>query len=355
MQLPGMFLAILLAASTPAWGDSPTVRCVQEQLAAAGYDPGAVDGLAGGRTRRALDAYRADNTGLPDRRLDADTAVVWCRLLGLRDDRLRAYWPSNGRPMRYVLGDTITQPFKPLLLGTAESVRQELVGRTGIELANRITLVAASSLPELEAAIKRHMGWRSIPPTIANLTRNACDVPDGFGGFAMASLVAICRNGEIHPSPTMRPDRFRQFQTALAHEFFHAVQLQLLGSPQDSASDRQRLAADGPLWLVEGSADLFAGLFLGHTEESFRDWAKESVGGDAPGLASLELMADRDRRYHEVYVVGRLAAADLAAQGGLEGVIRFYDLTGRSGDWRAAFAEAFGISVRDYYGSFSVN
>ncbi len=331
------FLILLcLCLSTGARADAPSALCVQEQLAAAGFDPGGTDGIVGRRTRSALAAYAAGRDDLPKRPLGDDSAVVWCRVLGLDDKRLRAYWPSNGNPVRYVLGETITQPFKPLLLGTVESVRLDLVRITGVDLANRITLVAASSRSELEAAIKSHMGWRRLPAATRELAKEACGWPGGFGGFAMPSLVAICRDGEIHPSPSSDPDAFREFRLLLAHEFFHAVQLQLLGSSLDHATDRQTLASDGPLWLVEGAAELFAGMVLGHTEESFREWARTRVAGDTTGLASLELMADRRQRREEVYLVGRLAAADLATRNGLAGVIRFYELTGRTGDWRAA-------------------
>lgn len=43
---------------------SDTVRFVQEQLAVQGYYPGAIDGIAGPKTRAAVRAYEADH-GLP--------------------------------------------------------------------------------------------------------------------------------------------------------------------------------------------------------------------------------------------------------------------------------------------------
>jgi peptidoglycan hydrolase-like protein with peptidoglycan-binding domain len=60
-------------APTATTGDLPRerVRQVQERLAAAGFDPGPVDGVVGGRTRAALRAFQEarglDPTGEPDR------------------------------------------------------------------------------------------------------------------------------------------------------------------------------------------------------------------------------------------------------------------------------------------------
>lgn len=53
------------APATPAvFADAPTVIYVQQALSRLGYDPGAVDGVAGARTRRAISAYQA-HAGVP--------------------------------------------------------------------------------------------------------------------------------------------------------------------------------------------------------------------------------------------------------------------------------------------------
>jgi peptidoglycan hydrolase-like protein with peptidoglycan-binding domain len=43
----------------------PSVMAAQRRLAVLGYDPGPVDGILGGKTRAAIDAWR-DWTGEPD-------------------------------------------------------------------------------------------------------------------------------------------------------------------------------------------------------------------------------------------------------------------------------------------------
>lgn len=49
------------------------------------------------------------------------------------------------------------------------------------------------------------------------------------------------------------------------------------------------------------------------------------------------------------YALGSLAAEALVAVKGHEGMVKFYRASARTGDWRASFQEAFGISVDSFY------
>lgn len=49
------------------------------------------------------------------------------------------------------------------------------------------------------------------------------------------------------------------------------------------------------------------------------------------------------------YALGSVAAEALVAVKGQQGMINFYKASARTGDWRAAFQEAFGISVDTFY------
>lgn len=82
--------AVLLAlvAATPA---SANVLCVQQELAALGYDPGPPDGQLGRRTRTAA-GYAADDQGLSLPRLTGATANRWC-------DAMRALTRGAGMHM----------------------------------------------------------------------------------------------------------------------------------------------------------------------------------------------------------------------------------------------------------------
>lgn len=49
------------------------------------------------------------------------------------------------------------------------------------------------------------------------------------------------------------------------------------------------------------------------------------------------------------YALGSLAAEALVAVKGQQGMVNFYKASARTGDWKAAFLEAFGISVDSFY------
>lgn len=53
--------AVSATGALPETAESGTVRAVQEQLAAKGYDPGPVDGIHGLQTRAAVMAFQDDN------------------------------------------------------------------------------------------------------------------------------------------------------------------------------------------------------------------------------------------------------------------------------------------------------
>lgn len=78
------FAGILAAGLTVASAAMATeeVRCVQQALLDGGFDPNGVDGTLGNGTRAAAEAYGAAvPSDLPP--LEAETAGLWCRALGL--------------------------------------------------------------------------------------------------------------------------------------------------------------------------------------------------------------------------------------------------------------------------------
>jgi hypothetical protein len=339
----------LALASTSA-GASPVVTCVQEQLAAAGFDPGGIDGQIGANTRAALSGIAEGATGLPKRRLDLDSAIVWCRFLGLHDPALKKFWPSSSGAMRYVLGDSIKQPYLPQLLGAAEAARQSLVDITETELADKITVLAASSSVELLAVFDRHTNGASVSRALRSMTESSCTSVDGVGGFALPALVAICRDGETYFQGAEGAEIVTH---VIAHEFFHAFQYQLIGGPLFNVSERQRLSMEGPLWLIEGSAQLFSGLTLGLSEQGFLDWARRHEPANNPGLERMESRSARESHLEEVYRFGSIAAGELAVLNGFSAFTDFYEDLGANGDWPAAFERAFDVTPQEFYAAFS--
>ena len=107
---------------------------------------------------------------------------------------------------------------------------------------------------------------------------------------------------------------------------------------------------DGPVWMAEGSADVFGIRATDHwTEESYRDYSWERLQGIAPKLSILE-REDAFKRYkRQVYTGGRLAVFRLVDENGLGSIIRFYERLGLGSSWKASFEQVFGISTKAFY------
>ena len=156
----------------------------------------------------------------------------------------------------------------------------------------------------------------------------------------------------------------------LAHEYFHILQHQL---------GNQAPSADGsPAWLTEGTAryvqDLYGREREGGTGDAARaHWWRRSLEVSAPlsALEAPEALAVPGFATYDLgalavdWLVRRVAAASgnvpfaPHALGGLElrsewdAHLQYYRLRESLGSWQAAFAEAFGVAVDEFYAEFA--
>ncbi len=157
---------------------------------------------------------------------------------------------------------------------------------------------------------------------------------------------------------------------ALAHEYFHVLQFHW--------APRSLTRAEPPIWLAEGTArfteDLYRRARQGATDDRVRTiWWRQTLGLAVP-LSALE---ERDPFYEPgapAYALGALAAdwlirraaaaaADVPfaphAPGALgvgpewDAHIEYYRLRPSAVGWQAAFEEAFGIGVGEFYAAFA--
>jgi peptidoglycan hydrolase-like protein with peptidoglycan-binding domain len=92
MLLGSLFFAL------PAFAASEAVRCVQHQLNALGYEAGPADGLFGGKTANASEAYRQDmseaNEGWRQVALTEKNAVFWCEKVAEAHDAAQEFFEA---------------------------------------------------------------------------------------------------------------------------------------------------------------------------------------------------------------------------------------------------------------------
>ena len=174
--------------------------------------------------------------------------------------------------------------------------------------------------------------------------------------------------GLIHLGPDRVHDRSSGF--VLAHEYFHVLQFHLSRQPpSDNGS---------PAWLTEGTATYAAAVYgrelRGKTDDGIREvWALGSL--DVTGrLSDFEASLPFYDLSWSAYQLGAMAVDWLVRhatalsddspftaleRGGLglredyDAHFRYYRVRQPSVSWRAAFEEAFGIGVDEFYGEFA--
>lgn len=91
-RFAGIFaLVIGLSNTTPVFADEASVKCVQEELSALGYDAGGADGKMGAKSRNAAVKYAAfmveKTPGWAMEPLTSDSAELWC-------EKVAEAWPE---------------------------------------------------------------------------------------------------------------------------------------------------------------------------------------------------------------------------------------------------------------------
>lgn len=151
-----------------------------------------------------------------------------------------------------------------------------------------------------------------------------------------------------HPAWREQYPPLRRVEHA-AHEYFHLMQEDLIGTRLDRAEA-------GPVWLVEGSAEYVGFLALASkgvvSYDGVRAYHQANVAF-GPLLPLLEDLESRQAFYAapqgSAYSLSALAVEILVAERGVGSLGDYFAGLGRSVAWDAAFADAFGQTPGDFY------
>ena len=336
-----VFFGLLIASQSGA-NPSESVRCVQSQLAAAGFDPGTADGLLGARTRAALDEFQNANEVVTTRRFDAVMGPAICRKIGLIDTSQRLYWPSLSEPIDVVFAESVDEGFRTEFIEVLNKSRDALEALLGIELAGRDIIIVGENAAEIERLVRSHSGF-----TLTGLRESindSCTSSRGFSGSAFPGIAVFCISDQTNALDKNWLDFL------VAHEFFHLLQFQLSGALTSDRPDAEHLEIEGPVWLIEGSAQAFGNKIALQTP----DWDYRLVNyarlkNEFPPLQGLERRSSLRTDRANVYRAGTVAAIDLIELTGYPNIMNFYALMGYGRSWEAAFEEAFGMSAEEFY------
>ena len=322
------------------------IRCVQEQLTAAGFDPGPSNGRLRSKTRQALTAYQEEHGKLSSRKLDDNLGNAYCRLIGLQQPSLQEYWPSrpDNRPV-VVFSKSISDDVIAQINSSIDRVYDRFDELLGLELAGRDVIVVGSREHELKSLISRHskLSGRRSPPGI----RGACaSKREASGGYAPGVLY-VCVNSGRGAGPI---NDQQWFEYSMAYSVMWLAQRQLGGSVAHSRGQKAILEAHGPIWLSAGVAGAFGSRVAGNWPDwRFREASYQRLEKRFPDLAKLEFERTFRQRRIDVEHAGTIAAIDLVDLFGYPAIGEFYSHLGTGIGWKASFKRAFGITVDEFY------
>jgi len=329
------------------------VLCVQNQLVAAGYDPGPVDGQLGSQT---MQAYRAYNNryGLSARApLEPGNAVTWCRRMGLGDAELRRFWPSAQAPVNLVFAGGVHDTVRHVLEEWLPLSHTRAAEVFGLDIAGTDTVIVGASLAELEQMVPRYLPDRVRWSRLGDALEAQCDNPRQFGAFTVPGITVICVPPDLATGHRLPP---ADLYDAAAHEALHLIARQVLGIYPDDAAEGQRPEIDGPKWFHEGVAMVFADFFVTGRDivETRAEMVRRLRGRPMMRLQDLQTREAVLDHNAQVYLVGAMAASHLVERHGFEAVGQVFDLMGQGVHFSQAFERQFGQSLEDFYRRFNV-
>jgi hypothetical protein len=341
-------VSVLFISTQTGFAANQFVRCVQEQLVSLGQDPGPIDGALGKRTRLALDKATAGKPKfetLP--RISNRFAVTWCRALANEGFRTRSHIPFFDGVV--VKSDLVEgSQIEAKILNDIRLLRIWYGQEFNIRTASRpIVVIAQSGKSAVSMAQQaaKDMGVRAID---AKSTQRKCkEATNGRTAFAGSHIIYFCLTNLKREGAYVPRELLWFLNFAVPHEYFHSVQRELAA---DKVTRYYRKGTRPPpehlrpSWLVEGSADYLAQLYL--YQKVPRSMIRSRVfDAAAPFDQTLKDIA-KERRLtkSEHYSVSLLAAQLLGDKNGPESFIKYWEQIGYGVKHGTAFETAFGIT-----------
>ncbi|MCB1389223.1 MAG: hypothetical protein KDK12_08830 [Rhodobacteraceae bacterium] len=344
------FVLFLIATPFAARAWTEDVRCVQAQLNAAGRDAGPVDGIVGPRTLAALQAQLAVGGVTGGHDLTRDTAATWCRRLGQADPALRAFWPSRSNPVIVRTGESVDPVLGRLIRVRLPSLHRQVAETLGVELSATDRVFVGSSIDELRTMILESHDHRPIY-NLDGALNDHCREGDRIGAFATPGVMVVC----VQQGTRLRIDLdYSTLVFVLTHEATHLVQFQMTGLPQPRIAPDLRVRYEGPMWLLEGLADVMGHSIAYRAEpaEVRALAARRYDGRDLPYLGRLQTRVDLLSRQADVYRAGMLASAILVEARGFAAAGRVFSLMGEGREFAGAFYDVYGRTPVAFYAAF---
>ncbi len=353
--------ATLLMLAHPSFAANQFVRCVQAQLVAMGQDPGPIDGSLGKRTRAAL--AKAIN-GHPDLetlpRMSNTYAVTWCRKLGQHSSDLLKFYPSETKAV--INADEPNLEKNEALMQSAflgvelEKVRDWYYRAHNVRLASRVDLAASSSGKRVAARVRKMQaqGGHAKVPTKNVLAR--CKRSE-IAAYADQNFIVVCfQNEKTFDFAWTEKIKVRLGYT-LAHEYFHSIQFEYAAAKQlivYRKGQKPPRSKVRPSWMVEGSADYMANLYITDTYKRFITPDRIFEYSNKHDQTLNKIARTDSLRDPTDYEVSFLAVHLLGERYGVNALLKYWENIGLGMTHKASFEDAFNMTLDAYEKKFEV-
>ncbi|MEL7254176.1 MAG: peptidoglycan-binding domain-containing protein [Pseudomonadota bacterium] len=355
------FLILLLPTALSA---NEYVRCIQNQLAFLGYNPGPADGVLGSRTRSALEELNQTSENakvlseLPE--LGDETAQDWCAAIGDSYSDASRFAP---RERKYPVDtDSVLGEFGQVFV---EDIYFDVVSfyedGWGIKQSSPHFVFGSENPTFLSASLGRSLAKSGypVPRNLNSRMREVCRAGNYVSGIVYYSSIALCwkpLSSEYRANPdAWARDLRMELGALLTHEYFHFIQHVLSKEKERGGKTADGQMLMGPAWLLEGTAEYF----------ELRYWRSRRPNFFGPSIASLQKIYREHRvtlkdldafgtvRTLERYRIALLAVELLAARAGEGALIDFWRRLGAGQTREAAFLQTFGVELSAFKADFS--
>ncbi len=336
--------ACAIGVGGPSQADATLMTgCVNEQIGA--LDLEIADGGTG-QTR--LAQLRGAIAGKLRGRGTAPDAAL-CRQAGIMHAPLRAHWPSAASGRYRLVSD-----------GQVADADLEIIEDALTDAAARLDEFLAPPLPYTAEFLAVHPAPKQSEPGF-DAVREDCRGwlnSHGIAARSVFGIALICVDGRAPPPASVDKERRAEsLRRAVRHEFFHAVQYQLI-SPEEHDTPEQMLERWGPHWLVEGSATYFQDDGMQACAAGSLDPARAAAGTAVARIREAELSwggrnaAESPEETDLLYRISLVATCDLIERASFENILAYYVDLGTGLAWQEAFEARFGIGVEAFYRRF---
>ncbi|MDU8928648.1 hypothetical protein RXV86_14750 [Alisedimentitalea sp. MJ-SS2] len=346
------FFLLVLALPGHAAGPDPSVACVEAQVAALGYSVPKPDGRVDPQTRAATQAMKQQGKSAAIRALPGfklETAVGWCREIGMSHPAARKFMPSAKPPIVYAHGGPGSVPHK-VVAQAFRDTENYFRSRYGFLSASRVDVAGSHDVRELagfaaELQRKRRYSFGGMSKFI----NRVCDEGYSYGGVAIINQLLVCWPTAKRFDAAWQKKTRRVITGIMVHEYMHHVQRELTNSKSFARRNYYARRSMGPKWMVEGTAEV-----------AQLDWLIRHGGLKNPGIggyvnrAAKSAKSLRNMREHgalkggDQYAVAHLAARLLAERNGAQSILNYWRYLGHGNNWETAFQKAFGMRLSDY-------